>query len=107
MKDLLDKYDYVFLKDNNDLGFYDKTKFEIDTGTEKPVKQKALDVTLDATSGYWQMSLKRTGRKGLFEWNNVWSDECSSLFSKSHGITFEETTGITFDQTLDYTWTIK
>ena len=41
LKTLLDKYDHIFSKDKNDLGFYDKTKFHIDTGNEKPIKQRA------------------------------------------------------------------
>jgi hypothetical protein len=41
MKILLDKYDHIFSKDKNDLGFYEKTKFHIDTGDEKPIKQRA------------------------------------------------------------------
>ena len=41
LKTLLDKYDHIFSKDKNDLGFYDKTKFHIDTGSEKPIKQRA------------------------------------------------------------------
>ena len=41
LKKLLDKYGHIFSKDKNDLGYYGKTKFYINTGNEKPIKQRA------------------------------------------------------------------
>ena len=42
--ELLDKYDHVFSKDEKDIGYYDKNKFKIDTGNEKPIKQRAYRI---------------------------------------------------------------
>lgn len=38
---LANKYDHVFSKHKNDLGMYDKLKFEIDTGDARPIKSRA------------------------------------------------------------------
>ena len=43
-QDLITEYDHLFSKDKNDLGFYDKAKFKIDTGDESPIKSKAYRV---------------------------------------------------------------
>ena len=44
VKDLITKYDHIFSKNKHDLGYYDKDKFNIDTGEEKPIKSKAYRV---------------------------------------------------------------
>ena len=44
INELISKYDHIFSKDKNDLGFYDKDEFKIDTGNEKPVKSRAYRV---------------------------------------------------------------
>ena len=44
MDSLVNEYDDIFSKDKNDLGFWDKTEFKIDTGTERPIKQRAYRV---------------------------------------------------------------
>ena len=44
LKELLMKYEHIFSKDKNDLGFYDKTKFKIDTGNERPIKSRPYRV---------------------------------------------------------------
>jgi hypothetical protein len=44
VKGIIDKYDHVFAKDKDDLGFNDDMKFEINTGEEKPIKSRAYRV---------------------------------------------------------------
>ena len=41
---IIDKYDHVFAKDKNDLGFNDELRFEINTGDEMPIKSRAYRV---------------------------------------------------------------
>jgi hypothetical protein len=41
---LIQKYEENFSKDNNDLGYYNKTEFNIDTKNEKPIKTKPYRV---------------------------------------------------------------
>jgi hypothetical protein len=44
VKGIIGKYDHVFAKDKNDLGFNDDLRFEINTGEEKPIKSRAYRV---------------------------------------------------------------
>ncbi len=44
LNNLIQQYEENFSQNNNDLGFYDKQEFEIDTGNEKPIKTKPYRV---------------------------------------------------------------
>ncbi len=44
VKELIEKYDHIFAKNKNDLGYHDKLTFNIDTGSEKPIKSRAYRV---------------------------------------------------------------
>ena len=44
LKQLCDDYDKIFSKHENDLGFYDKTQFDICTGDHKPIKNRPYRV---------------------------------------------------------------
>ena len=44
IKTLADRYDQVFSKSENDIGFNDKAKFEIETGVHSPIKSRPYRV---------------------------------------------------------------
>ena len=44
LKRLVDKYDHIFSKNSNDLGYYERNKFEINTNNEKPIKMRPYRV---------------------------------------------------------------
>ncbi len=44
IKELVDKYSHIFSSGDDDIGYHDKIKFNIDTGNERPIKSRPYRV---------------------------------------------------------------
>jgi hypothetical protein len=78
MKILLDKYDHIFSKDKNDLGFYEKTKFHIDTGNEKPIKQRAYRLPYAQQENVDKLIEEMFQNKIISKSNSPWASDSDS-----------------------------
>ena len=102
MKVLLDKYDHIFSKDKNDFGFYEKTKFHIDTGNEKPIKQRAYRLPYAQQENVDKLIEDMFQNKIISKSNSPWASpivivkksDCSDRFCvdyrKLNGITIKD-----------------
>ena len=73
INELITKYDHIFSKDKNDLGYYDKDEFKIDTGNERPVKSRAYRVPFSQQENIDNMVDEMLQNKIISKSNSAWS----------------------------------
>ena len=73
VNELITKYDHIFSKNKNDLGYYDKDKFNIDTGDEKPIKSKAYRVPFSQQENIDKMVDEMLENKIITKSNSAWA----------------------------------
>ena len=73
LKQLSDSYDQVFSKNEHDLGFYDKTQFDINTVDETPVKSRPYRVPYAQQETVNQMIDDMLTHKIISKSNSPWA----------------------------------